>query len=803
MKTLIIKLTWSLIALSVLTFPLWGQNQVFFEEKPSVTAIQGAIVFSDQNVKSKSLAFASADRIVKIFDAASLSQRGSFMTLHTKLTGIALSNDGKTLFSSGSDGNTTMWDISTGSMIRTFAPNKGEILRLGLNKDNSCTITYGVDKRLVYTDIQKGERRGYIEFDEEEPTIFAEDPLQPIIYCGTTKGNLTTYSIPDNKLTRVVTLGTGITTMSFTDNGLFLITGGADGSVKIWDTKTLTAINVPDAHRLGVKTVFSDRSGKYFGSLGSDSTIKFFKRETAKLFSTLSKPGVAFVWAGFLTDNSFAAADTRGTLHMWSVSERAPDKEPPVIVFAKPGKNQDPNAIRTASKLFEVRGAVYDNMSLKSFTVNGKPMEFTTEPSRDSLSIPKSAIVKYFKMSLKLDSIGANKFDFALLDDAGNTTKSSLNIQRLSNDQAIEIIAPENNSATERLAIPLEFRILTDYRGYAIDVNMLNVARRIPRAGQDPNASISEDIPLVVGYNQVEVKVTGRDGSTITKTIGLNRKAQTPVPGATASGPKRDKSTGPQVWAVVIGVSEYKSTQIAPLQYAHKDAEAFADFLKRPEGGNLSKDNMMLLLNKDATLPNVQNALINFLKNAIDIDLVLVYFAGHGLPEPDRPDNMYLLTYDADPTKLGTTAFPMWQIRDVLERYIKAKRIVVFSDACHSGGITVNYATRGLSKPEENPFNTYFLELSKSREGTIIFAASAAGEVSQELPEFGHGVFTYYILEGMKGEADLNNDKLVTIGELMQYVEEQVKRKTKGAQTPTRSQTNYDKELPIAVVRTK
>jgi uncharacterized caspase-like protein len=82
----------------------------------------------------------------------------------------------------------------------------------------------------------------------------------------------------------------------------------------------------------------------------------------------------------------------------------------------------------------------------------------------------------------------------------------------------------------------------------------------------------------------------------------------------------------------------------------------------------------------------------------------------------------------------------------------------------------------------------------------VVFTASAAGEVSQEFPDMGHGAFTYYMLEGLEGKADYNNDYTVTINELMQYVEEQVKRKTHGAQNPTRSQTEYDKEMTISIV---
>ncbi len=264
--------------------------------------------------------------------------------------------------------------------------------------------------------------------------------------------------------------------------------------------------------------------------------------------------------------------------------------------------------------------------------------------------------------------------------------------------------------------------------------------------------------------------------------------------------PGAAKNLGPQRWAVIVGVSEYGNRGIPALKYADRDAEALAAFLQTPEGGGFDADHMRVMVNKDATLSNLREAMIDFLQQAIDKDLVIIYFAGHGAPDPTRPQNLYLLTYDTDPSRLGTTAFPMWDIQTVVSRQIAAKKVVVLSDACHSGGISIDVATRGLDVTQSNPINQYLAELARAKDGMVVFTASAAGEVSQEFPELGHGVFTYYLLEGLKGAADANNDLLVTVNEMMGYVEEQVKRKTRGAQNPTRSQTTYDKELPMSVL---
>jgi uncharacterized caspase-like protein len=407
-------------------------------------------------------------------------------------------------------------------------------------------------------------------------------------------------------------------------------------------------------------------------------------------------------------------------------------------------------------------------------------------------------------MTVHLDSIGLIPFEIKVTDNANHSIRKNGFIQRLSHDQAVEVEYPFMNSETGSMSIPVKFRTWFDVASYSISVNMVDFVNSQVPEGKRTGDVIADTVPLIAaGYNQIQISITGTNGEKFSKTIGMTRR--TSVGGAMpfiASGAKKARAAGygPQQWAVVVGVSEYMNSGIPSLKYADKDAEAFANFLRRPEGGGYDSDHMHVLLNKDATLANMKDALINFLNQAIDMDLVVIYFAGHGAPEPARPQNMYLLMHDSDPASLGTTAFPMWEIQTVLARYINAKRVLVFTDACHSGGISVNFTTRGLGKSEPNLVNQYLEDLSKTKEGIAVFTASAAGEVSQEFPEFSHGVFTYYLLKGLEGKADYNNDYTVTINELMQYVEEQVKRKTHGAQNPTRSQTEYDKEMTISII---
>src|SRR3972149_934210 len=252
-----------------------------------------------------------------------------------------------------------------------------------------------------------------------------------------------------------------------------------------------------------------------------------------------------------------------------------------------------------------------------------------------------------------------------------------------------------------------------------------------------------------------------------------------------------------QRYAVVVGISDYKDTKIPDLKYADADAQAFYDFITSPIGGNFNKENALLLKNEQATLKNVKLAITNFLKKAIDTDFVVIFMACHGEPEPDRPNNIYLLMYDSELDGLSATAYHMENVNTDMKRYISAKRLIFFADACHSAGLTEGgVGTRGFS----NTVNIALSELKSTREGWGIVSASRAGEVSMESSQWGggHGAFTYYLLEGMKGKADVEGNKngIVTLAEAFDYLEEKVKRSTQNAQHPDTA-GNFDNNIPL------
>ncbi len=243
-----------------------------------------------------------------------------------------------------------------------------------------------------------------------------------------------------------------------------------------------------------------------------------------------------------------------------------------------------------------------------------------------------------------------------------------------------------------------------------------------------------------------------------------------------------------QRWALVVGISTYHDSRIPALRYAEADAKAFHEWLISPSGGRYAPANVKLLLGKEATNVNIKDALFRWLGRAIAEDMVTIYFAGHGTPEsPDKPGNLYLLPYDTDYGKIAATGFRMSEVERALREDIHARKVVVIADACHAGGIGDSFGvTRRGMKVEPGPINQGLQHLAGINDGVAVITSAGNNQLSQESERWGggHGVFTHFLLKGLRGEADYPKDNRVTLGELTTYLSEQVRRETRNAQAP-------------------
>jgi formylglycine-generating enzyme required for sulfatase activity len=249
--------------------------------------------------------------------------------------------------------------------------------------------------------------------------------------------------------------------------------------------------------------------------------------------------------------------------------------------------------------------------------------------------------------------------------------------------------------------------------------------------------------------------------------------------------------SGPKKWAVIIGVGKYQDARIPALRFAAADARALYKVLTHRQYGAFPKSNVKLLIDGDATVRSIKGAIGTWLKRkAGKDDLVVVYFAGHGAPEGEKT---YWVTNDASIDDLYSTALSNDEVVDMLSR-VPSKKIVTFLDSCYSAA-TVRRSSGTRDLIVEDVFAGY-----KGR-GKVIITASDGRQKSMELDEYGHGIFTYYLVQALKGKADSNIDGVVLVREVWDFVFQRVEEDARshgGNQTPTFKADEYSGQIVLA-----
>jgi tetratricopeptide (TPR) repeat protein len=308
------------------------------------------------------------------------------------------------------------------------------------------------------------------------------------------------------------------------------------------------------------------------------------------------------------------------------------------------------------------------------------------------------------------------------------------------------------------------------------------------------------------------------------------------VVGATESEIKAGKNNDVRLWAIVIGVSNFKcgndsgditsgnDFSIRNLKSAADDAQAIYDFLRSPEGGGFRDESegghMILLKDEQATKAKIDLALKK-LEQAKPDDFFVIFLASHGmlLPQKDARNNSiqapYFLLHDTEPklSNASQTAMSMDLFGELIrQKKIPARKGLILTDTCHSGGIQMAGRAGEVGSLYAN--SRYIEEMNKvQNEGIGFIWAAGQLEASLENAELGHGYFTQCLIDGLSGMADYlvydegnkefiqGVDGKVTFWELANYVKDEVARQTEDKQHPGFNTTSVEfNRVSVAVV---
>jgi hypothetical protein len=248
-------------------------------------------------------------------------------------------------------------------------------------------------------------------------------------------------------------------------------------------------------------------------------------------------------------------------------------------------------------------------------------------------------------------------------------------------------------------------------------------------------------------------------------------------PQAVSSEPVRTETPAPALpagasgdrFAVVVGIAEYEHANrggLSNLIYADDDARAFADILLRL---GWSRSHVNLLVNEQATRRNVLIALESWLTKAGPSDQIVLFWAGHGFPDPADPEKVYFACYDTDVT-VPATGYRMDRVRAALEER-EAKNVIVLADTCHAGKLI----TRGRRHVSVVPGIQRMRRERTVPKGWIFMVGADTDRSSIEHTSWKNGAFTHCLLQGLSGKADGHlsvapRDGIVTMRELKAYL---------------------------------
>ncbi len=335
-----------------------------------------------------------------------------------------------------------------------------------------------------------------------------------------------------------------------------------------------------------------------------------------------------------------------------------------------------------------------------------------------------------------------------------NTNDIELDVVEKINDVSPPIIQCNNNIFTQEKSILVNCSIRDDSNLYAILIDKEQITT---------SKNFSHQIQVPIGKSNILVEAFDEFGNVSDFEVSITRQFNLTINDEEileklSPGDIKVRTNNNRI-AIVIGIKDYKD--IPDTKYADKDALTFIDYATDSLG--IKPKNIQYLIDSKASILDLEE-LDQWLSKKIKRNTeVFFYYSGHGF---NNNGESLLLPFDfrsnlVDRSSISKDKF----IQNILS--YNPEHIYAFFDACFSGlgreGETLIAGLRNISIVEE-----------KKIDNVTIFNSASGAEFSSDFDEVGHGLFSYYLMKGLEGKADMNEDKQINTSELYSYIEDNV-----------------------------
>lgn len=721
--------------------------------KGHADAVEAVAVSGD----GKFVASGSRDRTVRLWEVATGALVRTLTGADGSINTVAFSPDAM-LVAGGSgqsvvDGAVRLWDARTGALVRTLT---------GQSLSRVCAVAFSPDGKRIATgsglptagevrlwDAQTGDLQ-MKEFTKGVRALaFSADGR--LLASGS--GTVSAQGTPTGDEVRVWNAQTGalqqtlsvpsesggVFALAFLADGRTLVSGSRDGRIRLWNVRTGAAVQTWEGHVAGVRAVAVAPDGKTVASGGLDNTIRLWSAGSGRHLATLlplpapKRVDLPTDWLALTPEGYYDGSAGAGRYLQWRVG---PDVFP---VEAFESSYRRPDAVRRALRDEPVSAAPEAQRFAAGEAV---PPQITFAKPREGQSVTGERVT----------------VELTVTDD-----KTVSRVEVLANGRPITAKPIEIGSKPIEVgAKPLE-----------IGAKPLEVGAKPIEIGAKPIPSrhtiaqeFKTEVTLPAGEAHLTLTALAYDGE------GLQAREEIRV-----SRPGASVGTG-NLHVLVVGVSAYRNPKFN-LKYAARDAATFADLWGQKGAGLYGTVAVTRLMDAQATAAGVRAALFKLLETVTERDSVAVFLSGHGLQT--EAGNYYFATHEIDAAteaQVTQTALPWTALQTTLAS-LRAKRVFLFLDACHSGS-----ALGG-----QQAYNERLAEALVKRAGVMVFASSRGSEYSYELDSLRHGAFTAALVEGIgEGKANFEiggqRDGVITAEELLAYLRARVPQMTGNRQTP-------------------
>jgi WD40 repeat protein len=724
--------------------------------------------FAKFSPDGKKIVTVSRDKTVKIWDAANIELIFNLHGHTDVINSVQFSFDSKKILTASSDSSAKVWDIISGKLLLTLKAHADEVYYAQFSPDGKMIVTASADNTSRVWDAENGKLLFTLEGHSEK------------VYYAT-------FS-PDSKM---------------------IVTASFDNSAKVWNAKNGELLYNLDGHKSIVFSAQFSSDGNKIVTASDDHTAKVWNAENGELLFTLKNHKDQLNSAQFSPDSKRIITTSRdNTAIVWDCYNGK-------LLFTIEGHtgyglsaqfSPDGKKIVTAS--WDNTAKIWDAESgkqIKDIRCNGMFQDIDFD--NNTLISHNNSRLTFWNIESGLEKyscLAVNSTDYLVMHLDGyydGTTAARDYLYFVCGTEIIDLTQMKDALYVPRLVdkiingqdinypkledldicgtLPLIERVENEKLNYnykitprklgleyvEVYVNAKKIytfnASELPFENgyyslEMSNSDITKHF-MTGGANEVNVVAISKQGDSELRSRGVMVKYQF----------KEENKTKPKLYAVIIGVNEYKDPTLN-LHFPVKDATDFGKSLEISAKLLLGAENViMYYVHSNVTTGNgyttpekegIRKTLEEIGKIANPEDVVLIFFAGHGIMQGEENKEFAFLTADASRSDLigiSTKELQNWLSFEGPNKILANKTILIF-DACNSGQATQDLIA--MARNDDDTQKIRQVEDLKDKSGMFILAGSAPNQSAYELPQYEQGLLTYSLLYVLKNNPDILDD---------------------------------------------